>query len=97
MTKAELVSHLAEVASITRPQADSVLNELATQAATAAKAGEEFTLPDIGKLKIADRPARTGRNPATGATLKIAASKKVKFVVAKALKDAANSGKSKKK
>jgi len=49
----------------------------------AAKAGEEVSLPGFGKFKVADRPAREGRNPATGATLTIAASKKVSFTMSR--------------
>jgi DNA-binding protein HU-beta len=88
MTKAELVAHLASTAEITKTEAESVLNELATQAREHVEAGEEFSLPDIGKLKVTETAARTGRNPATGESIDIPAGKKVKFHAAKALKDA---------
>ncbi|PHN45285.1 hypothetical protein AO277_16145 [Pseudomonas amygdali] len=52
------------------------------------ESGAEITLPGIGKLKVAERPARTGRNPSTGAAIEIAAKKVVKFVSAKVLNDA---------
>jgi DNA-binding protein HU-beta len=54
----------------------------------AAKKGEEVSLPGFGKFKVQAKPARTGRNPSTGATIQIAASKKLSFQAAKALKDA---------
>ena len=50
--------------------------------------GEEVSIPGFGKFKVQNKPARTGRNPSTGATIQIAASKKVSFQAAKALKDA---------
>ncbi|WP_181007127.1 HU family DNA-binding protein, partial [Pseudomonas syringae] len=50
------------------------------------------TLPGIGKLKVAERPARTGRNPSTGAAIEIAAKKAIKFVPAKVLNDSINKG-----
>ena len=54
----------------------------------AAVKGEEVSIPGFGKFKVQNKPARTGRNPSTGATIQIAASKKVSFQAAKALKDA---------
>jgi DNA-binding protein HU-beta len=50
----------------------------------------DITLPGIGKLKVTERPARTGRNPSTGAAIEIAAKKVIKLVVAKGLTDAIN-------
>ncbi|ATU74245.1 HU family DNA-binding protein [Komagataeibacter xylinus] len=73
----------------TRKVIDAVV-EAMTQAAIR---GEEVTLPNFGKFKVKDVPAREGRNPATGATIQIAASRKLGFTPAKALKDALNGGK----
>ena len=56
----------------------------------AAVKGDEVSIPGFGKFKVQAKPARTGRNPATGATIEIAASKKVAFTPAKQLKDAVN-------
>ena len=56
----------------------------------AAARGEEVSIPGFGKFKVQAKPARTGRNPATGGTIQIAASKKVSFTPAKQLKDAVN-------
>jgi DNA-binding protein HU-beta len=50
--------------------------------------GEEVSLPGFGKFKVQAKPARTGRNPSTGEVIEIAATKKVVFQPAKALKDA---------
>jgi hypothetical protein len=57
----------------------------------AAAAGEEISLPGFGKFKVKATPEREGRNPSTGATIKIAAAKKLTFAPAKALKDSLNS------
>src|SRR3546814_14656973 len=58
-----------------------------------SKGGAEVSLPGFGKFKVQNKPAREGRNPATGATMKIAASRKLSFAPAKAVKDALNGGK----
>ena len=52
------------------------------------KAGDKLRLKGLGVLEVKNRPARTGRNPATGATVQIAASKKIAFRPAKELKEA---------
>lgn len=88
MTKAELVAHLAETAEVTKKQADAVLTGLANAATTALAEGEDFTIPEIGKLKVGHRAAREGRNPKTGEPVEIAAKNTVKFAAAKRLKDA---------
>ena len=54
--------------------------------AEAAAKGEEISLNGFGKFKVQNKPARDGRNPLTGATIKIAASKKIVFLLAKALR-----------
>ena len=54
----------------------------------AAKKGEEVNFPGFGKFKVKDSPARQGRNPGTGATIEIAASRKLGFLPAKQVKDA---------
>lgn len=86
MTKAQLVAALAEKASLSKKQISDVLAALTELAYKEAKVG--FTLPGIGKLVVAARKARTGRNPATGETIKIPAKKVLKFRIAKAAKDA---------
>lgn len=86
MTKSQIVEHLAKKADIKKVQATLILSEIATLAYKEAK--NSFTLPGIGKIVLVQRKARKGRNPLTGAAIKIPAKKVVKFRVAKAAKDA---------
>jgi DNA-binding protein HU-beta len=86
MTKSQVADHLAGKAGITKKSASEILEELASLAYKEAK--NVFTLPGIGKLKLANRKARMGRNPQTGEPIKIPAKRVVKFRVAKAAKDA---------
>ena len=86
LTTSQIVTKLAEESEITKKQAATVLSALAALAYKQAKNG--FTVPGLGKLVLVQRKARMGRNPATGAQIKIAAKKVVKFRVAKAAKDA---------
>ena len=73
---------------ITKTQAKALVDAVFAAITEAAKRGEEVSLPGFGKFKVQAKPARTGRNPSTGATIQIAASKKLSFQAAKALKDA---------
>ena len=86
LTKSEIAVELAEKVGLTKKVAVDVLEALAELAYKNAK--NSFTLPGLGKLVLVNRKARMGRNPATGATIKIPAKKVVKFRVAKAAKDA---------
>jgi DNA-binding protein HU-beta len=86
MTKSQLVEKVANKAGLTKKAAGEILDFLAEVAYKEAK--NSFTLPGLGKLVLVQRKARMGRNPATGATIKIPAKKVVKFRVAKAAKDA---------
>ncbi|RMH06560.1 MAG: HU family DNA-binding protein [Nitrospirae bacterium] len=86
MTKSQIADHLAGKAGVTKKTAMEMLDNLAALAYKEAK--NSFTIPGIGKLVLAHRKARTGRNPQTGAPIKIPAKKVVKFRVAKAAKDA---------
>lgn len=85
MTKSQIADHLAGKAGVTKKTATQMLDDLATLAYKEAK--NSFTLPGLGKLVLSHRKARTGRNPQTGAPIKIPAKKVVKFRVAKAAKD----------
>lgn len=85
-TKTQIIAELAEQADITKAQAKLVLDGLAEMAYKEAKVG--FTIPSLGKLVVQNRKARMGRNPATGAEIKIPAKKVLKFRIAKAAKDA---------
>jgi DNA-binding protein HU-beta len=88
MTQTQLVRSLAEGNEISNKQAKAILEGLASIAIAEVKKNGVFVLPGIGRLVRQDRKARTGRNPATGETIKIPAKKVVKFRVAKAAKDA---------
>jgi DNA-binding protein HU-beta len=88
MTQTQLVKSLAESNEISNKQAKAILEGLASIAIAEVKKNGVFVLPGIGRLVRQDRKARTGRNPATGETIKIPAKKVVKFRVAKAAKDA---------
>lgn len=86
LTKSAIAAAIAEKTGITKKQGTEILDFLADLAYKNAK--NTFTLPGIGKLVLVNRKARMGRNPATGAEIKIPAKKVVKFRVAKAAKDA---------
>ncbi len=93
MTKSQLASHFADKFGISKKSANDVIDEYASVAVTQTKKVGAFTMPGLGKLVKAHRKARMGRNPATGATIKIPAKTVVKFRVAKAAKDAITPGK----
>ncbi len=88
MTKSQIVAHLADKTGLQKKQAAAVLAELVTLAEKEAKSGGQFVVPGLGKAVKAHRKARTGRNPQTGAAIKIPARTVVKFRLAKAFKDA---------
>jgi len=88
MTQTQLVKSLAESNEINNKKMKEILEKLAATAIAEVKKNGVFVLPGIGRLVRQDRKARTGRNPATGETIKIPAKKVVKFRVAKAAKDA---------
>ncbi len=86
MTKAQIVSTLAEDTGLSKKEIVGVLQAQANLAYIQAKSG--FTIPGIGKLVIVNRKARKGRNPATGEEIDIPAKRVLKFRIAKAAKDA---------
>jgi len=86
LSKSQIASTLAEKVGVTKKQSVQYLEELASLAYKNAK--NTFTLPGLGKLKLKNRAARMGRNPATGEAISIPAKRVVKFQVAKAAKDA---------
>jgi DNA-binding protein HU-beta len=88
MTQTQIVQTLAESCEISKKVAKSLLDSLAQTAVAEVKKNGLFVIPGIGRLVRVERKARMGRNPATGAAIKIAAKKVVKFRVAKAAKDA---------
>lgn len=86
MTKTDILNHLATENDMSKKQAAAFVDSLVTLAYQEAKNG--FTIPGLGKLEKRHRAARMGRNPQTGAAIKIAAKDVLKFRVAKAAKDA---------
>jgi len=88
MTQTQLVRSLAESCEVNNKTSRLFLDSLASMAVAEVKKNGVFVLPGVGRLVRVDRKARTGRNPATGETIKIPAKKVVKFRVAKAAKDA---------
>ena len=90
MNKAELVAKMAEGADITKASADLALNVTIEAIIKAVTKGDKVQLVGFGTFGSGKRAARTGRNPATGAAIKIPASKTVKFTAGKAFKDAVN-------
>jgi DNA-binding protein HU-beta len=87
MTQTALVRALAEKSEVSNKQARAILDHLSELAVSEVKKNGVFVMPGIGRLVRVDRKARMGRNPATGAQIKIPAKKVVKFRVAKAAKD----------
>jgi DNA-binding protein HU-beta len=88
LTKSALLATIAEETETDRKTAGFFLDVITEIALREVKKNGEFTLPGIGKLVKQKRKARMGRNPKTGAAIKIAAKTVVKFRVAKAAKEA---------
>ena len=88
MKTADLIDHVSREAGMEKGAAKKAIEAVLAGIVDAAKKGEEVNLPGFGRFKVKDSPARQGRNPATGETIKIAASKKLGFSPAKQVKDA---------
>ena len=88
MSKAQLMSALAEGTEISKKDVVALVEKLVGLAYSEVKKNGEFTLHGVGKLVKVARKARVGRNPATGATIQIPAKTVVKFRVSKAAKEA---------
>lgn len=88
MTKSQLLQELAAKSGRTKKEIVAVMEALVKMAYTQVKKEGEFVIPGLGKLVKVKRPARMGRNPATGEQIKIAAKTVIKFRVAKAAKEA---------
>jgi len=88
MTQTEIINALAEKSGLKKTEVKGLFDALAELATKEVKKNGEFTLPGFGKLKKTNRKAREGRNPATGAVIKIPAKTTVKFSLGKAMKDA---------
>jgi len=90
MNNADLADHLTGTAGLSRADARQVVDSVFAAIADAAAKGDEVSLAGFGKFKVKDSAAREGRNPSTGETIQIAASKKLAFTPAKAVKDKLN-------
>lgn len=90
MNKAELVAAIADKAEISKKDSEAALKAFTDVVAEELKKGEKIQLVGFGTFEVAERAARTGRNPQTGAEMTIPASKAPKFKAGKALKDSIN-------
>jgi DNA-binding protein HU-beta len=88
MTKAELIDKMAKDAGISKAAAGKALDSFFDGVKKTLKKGNKMTLIGFGTFSVGKRAARKGRNPQTGAVIKIKASKTAKFKAGKALKDA---------
>ncbi len=87
MTKAEIVNKIAEDADITKAKAEEAFTSILDSMTAALQDGEKVTLVGFGTFAVTERAERTGRNPRTGAELKIPARVAVKFTAGKDLKE----------
>jgi DNA-binding protein HU-beta len=87
VTLRHIAAELAESHDLPKKLAEAVLGDLVTLATEHLQKGDKIRLTRLGILQVRSRPARMGRNPATGASIKIAASKKIAFRPAKELKE----------
>lgn len=90
MNANELVDAVAAQTGATRADAKKLVDSVFGAISDAAAKGDEVAINGFGKFKVKASPARDGRNPSTGETIKIAASKKLTFAAAKAVKDRLN-------
>ncbi|CAC9648069.1 HU family DNA-binding protein [bacterium endosymbiont of Bathymodiolus sp. 5 South] len=90
MNKSELIDAIASEANLSKADAARALNATTDAISSAMSKGDGVQLTGFGSFVVRDRAARTGRNPQTGATIQIAASKVAAFKAGKALKDAVN-------
>ncbi len=90
MTKADLVEALANKLGINRNDAEKAVNIVLDDIVHALKQGERVNISGFGTFSVSSREARSGRNPKTGETIEIAASRSAKFKPGKQLKDSLN-------
>jgi DNA-binding protein HU-beta len=95
MTKAELIEAVAGSAGVTKAEAEKTLGAFFDHVVEATKKGDKVAWPGFGSFSTTKRPARTGRNPQTGAPVKIAASTAMKFTASSTLKAELNTQKKK--
>ena len=85
MNKAELIAKIADDAGVTKTQANAALDSFVEAVTKTLKGGGKVTLVGFGTFSVSKRAARNGRNPQTGATIKIKAKKVAKFKAGKEL------------
>ena len=90
MNKTELIEHIAKSADISKAAAARSLDAVIDAVTTSLKNNDSVTLVGFGTFEVSERAAREGRNPQTGETMEIKASKTPKFKAGKALKDMMN-------
>tara|TARA_B100002019_G_scaffold22543_1_gene17139 strand:- start:7075 stop:7347 length:273 start_codon:yes stop_codon:yes gene_type:complete len=90
MNKSELIDAVAESTSLSKADAGRALESVLETIKSTLKSGEKVTIPGFGTFEARQRNARTGRNPQTGETIQIAASKTPGFKAGKQFKDALN-------
>ncbi len=90
MNKTELVAAVADVAGLSKADAGRAVDAVVEAITNALKAGDQVSLVGFGTFSVKERSARQGRNPRTGETIEIPASKTPAFKAGKALKDAVN-------
>ena len=90
MNKNELISAMAEKSGLTKADCEKALIAFTESVTDALKHGDKVQLVGFGTFEVKDREARTGRNPSTGETVEIAASKAPTFKAGKTLKEAVN-------
>jgi DNA-binding protein HU-beta len=97
VNRSQLLNALAERNEMSRREADEVVTSLVDIITETVSTGEDVTISGFAKFRRVDRPARMGRNPATGETIKIAAKRQAKVTPLKAFKDAVLAGKAPRK
>ncbi|MYB34258.1 MAG: HU family DNA-binding protein [Gammaproteobacteria bacterium] len=90
MNKAELIDHVASNANISKADASKALDAVVDAIGSALSQGDSVSLVGFGTFSVSERAARSGRNPRTGDTIHIAASKQARFKAGKGLKDKIN-------
>lgn len=90
MNKTELIEVVAQKADLNKKNAEAAVNAVIAAMEEALVAGEKVQLIGFGTIEVKAKAARTGRNPSTGATITIPATKQVKFSAGKTLKDKVN-------
>lgn len=90
MNKTELIDSMAAKTGLTKKNAEAALNAFVEAVSEELTKGEKVSLVGFGTFEVSERAEREGRNPQTGETMKIAASKAPKFKAGKALKDQVN-------